>query len=539
RELELALLKEKLKGKFFHEDTHAQMEGLLFDVEVRVDVDQFYGIEIDEFATQIAQVALWLIDHQMNMKISNTFGLYFKRLPLKKQPNIVLGNALHLDWEKVVSKNELSYILGNPPFVGSRMMNINQKSDIKNVAAEIKSKGILDFVCGWFIKAADYIRFTNIKTSFVSTNSIVQGEQAITLWKYLIYNKNMVINFAHQTFQWNNEAKGKAKVYCVIIGFSNQKKLEKILFSYPDIKGKPTSKVVKNINHYLLNAPTIFIEKRTHPISRVPSMIYGSMPRDGGNFLFTEEERDNFVMKEPLSQKYFRPWIGSQELVRGFRRYCLYLANCSPSELRRMPYVLEQVQKVKEMRLNSKAASTTKWADFPTRLVQDQVCDSDILIYSRGKPEHYTIIRIGYFGIETIASYQTFRVINADKYLFVILNSAMHMAWTKTVCGRLQSRYRYSNTLVYNNFIFPEPTDKHRRDIEKAARSILKIRENYPNSTMADLYDPLVTPPDLLKAHNELDRAVDKAYGKTFKSDDDRVSFLFEAYQNKMKEEIK
>lgn len=529
RLLELEVIRELLRGQMI----------LNIDLWVKVDVDQFYGIEIDEFASQIAQVALWLIDHQMNMRVSNEFGEYFVRLPLRKKPNIVCGNALRLDWESVVPKNELDYILGNPPFVGNSMMTPIQKDDLTHATKELKKTGHLDFVAGWYIKAAEYIRFTEIKAGLVSTNSVCQGEQALNLWKFLMQLKDVEIHFAHQTFQWTNEAKGKAAVYCIIVGFSCMKGLPKTLFTYPDIKGEPTSKKVTMINQYLLEAPTVFIDSRTTPISDVPPMIWGSKATDGGNYIFTEEEMKEFIAKEPLSEKYFRPWVGAHELINGYQRYCLYLANCPPTQLRKMPLVLERVEAVKKMRLESKAASTRKWADYPTRLRQDQVTDSDILIIPAVSSENRKYIPMGYFKPPTICTNAAFQVINADDYLFGILNSSIHMAWMRTVCGRLKGDYRYSNTIVYNNFIFPEPTEQQRSDIEKKAHKILEIRDKYTDSTLADLYDPLATPPDLLKAHHDLDKAVDKAYGKNFKTDEERVAFLFELYAEKRKELIK
>ncbi|MED3949883.1 MULTISPECIES: class I SAM-dependent DNA methyltransferase [Priestia] len=529
RLLELAVIREQLRGQMT----------LDIDLWVKVDVDQFYGIEIDEFASQIAQVALWLIDHQMNMKVSNEFGEYFVRLPLRKQPQIVHGNALLLDWESIVSRKELDYILGNPPFVGSSLMSKEQKEDLKKVTTVIPKAGSLDFVTGWYIKSAEYIRGTEIKVGLVSTNSVVQGEQAILLWKYLMHQKDIEVYFAHQTFRWNNEAKGKAAVYCVIIGFSTMRGLTKTLFSYPNIKGDPISKQVNMINQYLLEAPSVFIEKRRNPISDVPPMIKGSQPTDGGNFLFQEEEMREFIVKEPLSEKYFRPWIGSQELVNSYQRYCLYLANCPPQELRKMPYVREKIEAVREMRLKSKKEATQKWADFPTRLTEDRTTNEDILIVPRVTSENRRFVPIGYFEYPTICSDSAFQLVNADNYLFGILNSSMHMAWMRTVGGRLKGDYRYSNTLVYNNFVFPEPTEKQKNDIKKQAQKVLDIRNKYLNSTLADLYDLLATPPDLLKAHRDLDKAVEKAYGRLFKTDEERLAFLFEKYQEKNREKIK
>lgn len=528
RLLELEILREQLRGQMVLE----------IDSLVWVDVDQFYGIEIDEFAAQIASVALWLIDHQMNMVVSNEFGEYFVRLPLKKRPNIVYGNSLKVDWNSVIAKKDLDFILGNPPFVGSSIMSDQQKEEMKPIVKPIKTPGSLDYVAAWYIKAAEYIQSTSIKVGLVSTNSIVQGDQAIILWKYLFYTKSITIHFAHQTFKWTNEARGKAAVYCVIVGFSNLTNLPKSLYSYPDISGVPTLTSVKNINQYLLDAPTIFISKRMTPISNENPMIYGSKPADGGHFIFTEEEKNDFITLEPEAEKYFRPWVGARELVNNIKRYCLYLADCPPAELRKMPFVRLKVEGVQQMRLESKKESTRKWADAPTRFTEDRVTNGNILIIPRVTSENRRYIPIGFFEPPTVCSDAAFQVVDASSYLFGILNSAMHMAWTKTVAGRLKSDFRYSNTLVYNNFVFPNSTEKQRRDVEKLAEKIIAIRSKYilEGSTLADLYDPISMPYDLLTVHQQLDKLVDKSYGKSFKTDEERVAFLFELYSEKTNE---
>lgn len=529
RLLELEVIREELRGQMT----------LDIDLWVKIDVDQFYGIEIDEFASQIAQVAMWLIDHQMNMKISSEFGEYFVRLPLRKRPHIVHGNALKIDWESVVPKNELNFILGNPPFVGSHVMGKEQKEELREITKVIPRSGSLDFVTGWFVKSADYIRGTKVRVGLVSTNSVVQGEQAIVLWRHMFYQKDVDIHFAHQTFQWNNEARGNAAVHCVIVGFNSTKGLSKTLFSYPNTRGEPSSKSVKEINQYLLDASITFIEKRRKPIHDESPMLRGSQATDGGNFLFQADEMKEFIVKEPLSEKYFRPWIGAHELVNGYHRYCLYLADCSPADLRKMPYVLERIVGVREMRLKSKKKATQKWAEFPTRFTEDRTTEGNILVIPRVTSENRRYIPMGYYEYPTICSDRVFQAVDASIYLFGILNSTMHIAWTRTVGGRLKSDFNYSNTLVYNNFIFPKPTDKQKDDIEKKAQRILNVRGKYASNTLADLYDPLATPPDLLKAHHDLDKSVEKVYGRTFKTDEDRVAFLFEKYQEKVRSEIK
>lgn len=526
RLLELEVIREQLRGQLIAS----------IDLYVKVNVDQFYGIEIEEFPSQIAQVAMWLIDHQMNIKVSEEFGDYFIRLPLRKKANIHFGNSLQLDWEDVIEKDKCSFILGNPPFIGYHLMNDVQKNELLQVSRNIKDAGMLDYVTAWFFKASEFMRDKSIKTAFVSTNSIVQGSQPLILWKAL-FTFGIDIFFAHQTFKWTNEAKGKAAVYCVIVGFSATTEKVKYLYTYPTLKSEPIVKAVTNINQYLLEAPTVFIEKRSKPISNVPSMTKGSQSTDGGNYLFTKEEMESFIKKEPNSQPYFRPFIGAKELVNSTSRYCLYLANCSPAELRKMPYVLELVENVKNFRLESKKLATRKWAEFPSRMTEDRTVDSDILIIPRVTSENRNIIPIGFYDASTICSDSAFQIPYADHFMFGILNSSMHMAWTTTVCGRLKGDYRYSNTIVYNNFVFPEPDERQKQRIEEQAKIILEIREKYLNSgsTLADLYDNVAMPADLRKAHQQLDQAVDKAYrGTKFVSDEERLEFLFSLYVQKV-----
>ncbi|WP_307324888.1 class I SAM-dependent DNA methyltransferase [Evansella vedderi] len=523
RLLEMDILRELTRGKMV----------LDLGFLMKVNVEQFYGIEIDEFPAQIAQVALWLIDHQMNMIASYEFGQYFVRIPLTTKPNIVNGNALKINWESIVPKNELSYILGNPPFVGARFMSDNQKKDLQEVKAGFKGINDLDFVAGWFIKAADYTGATSIKTAFVSTNSIVQGGQAAILWKYIFSDRGHNIHFAHQTFKWTNEARGKAAVYCVIVGFARDKPSNAVIYNYPDISGDPVMTKANNINQYLVDAPKIFISKRTEPLSATEKMIYGSIPADGKIFLLNEEEKDEFIAKEPLSAKYFRPYVGGYELINSIQRYCLYLKDCPPAELRKMPLVLDVVRQVAEYRLGKKRY--VKLADYPTLFGEDRVKNEDFLGVPVVSSENRKIIPIAYYTKEYICSNQLFQVPNATPYLFGILNSSMHMAWMKIVGGRLKGDYRYSNTLIYNNFIFPEPTEQQVKNIEKQADNILEIRSKYieKNTSLADLYDQLIMPSDLRKAHEKLNAEVDKAYQfkKQIRTDEVRVEFLFDLYE--------
>jgi hypothetical protein len=499
-----------------------------------LDVDMMYGIEYEEFPARIAEVAMWLMDHQMNMMISNEFGQYFVRLPLKKSAKIVHANALQTDWETIVSKDELSYILGNPPFVGAMIMSDEQREDLKNVYKnEIISFGVLDYVASWYYKSAQFIQNTNIKVAFVSTNSIVQGEQTSILWRQMLYKYNIKIHFAHRTFRWSNEAKGNAAVYCVIVGFGAFDTLNKSIFEYQDIKGEAHELKVRNINAYLVDSKDLFIDNVSSPICKSPKMSFGSMPRDGGNFIFTKEEKDIFVKDNPSTEKWIRPYTGAQEFINGYVRYCLWLADITPNELKQLPAVLDRVNKVKSFRLASKASSTRKFAGTPTLFCQIAQPKTNYLLVPRVSSERRSFIPIGYIDKETIANDQVLTVQDANLFHFGVLTSTMHMAWVKTLCGRLKSDYRYSKDIVYNNYPWPEnPTDKQTAAIETAAQKVLDTRAEFPNSSLADLYDPLTMPPALVKAHNELDKAVDLAYRpQPFTSEANRMVFLFELYE--------
>jgi hypothetical protein len=499
-----------------------------------LDVDVMCGIEYEEFPARIAEVAMWLMDHQMNLKMSMEFGQYFARLPLNKSANIVHGNALRIDWKEVVPKDELSYIIGNPPFIGAMIMNDEQREDVKFVFSnEIKSFGVLDYVTCWYYRAAQFITDTNIKVSFVSTNSIVQGEQTSILWVPLLKKYGIKIHFAHRTFKWSNEAKGNAAVFCVIIGFANFESRHKTIYDYPDIKLDPIEIRAKNINPYLIDAKDIFIENISNPICNVPSMSFGSMPRDGGNFIFLKEEVEKFIDDNPNSKKWIKPYTGAQEFINGYVRYCLWLIDISPDELKKNPAILQRVEKVKLFRQSSKAESTRKFANTPTLFCQIAQPKSDYLLIPRVSSERRKFIPIGYIDKETIANDQVLTVPNTTQYHFGMLTSTMHMAWVKTTCGRLKSDFRYSKDIVYNNYPWPEnPTEKQKEQIEKAAQKVLNARAEFPNSSLADLYDPLTMPPILVKAHNELDKAVDLAYRpQVFTSDANRMEFLFDLYE--------
>jgi hypothetical protein len=523
RLLELAVL-ERLYG-----NDRVVVE--LSDVAL-LDVDMMAGIEYEEFPARIAEVAMWLMDHQMNLKMSMEFGQYFARLPLLKSAKIVHANALQTDWENVVSKNVLSFILGNPPFIGAKIMNQPQRDAVVKEFDGIQGSGVLDYVTAWYIKAAKYIQGTTIKVGFVSTNSIVQGEQTSILWGQMLNKYNILIHFAHRTFKWSNEAKGNAAVYCVIVGFANFDTKNKVIFDYQDIKGEPELIKAKNINPYLVDAKDILITKRTNPLCNVPKMSFGNMPLDGGNLLFNDEEKTEFVKIEPGSEKFMLPLISAYEFLNGKSRWCLWLVDAQPQELKSLPEVLKKVESVKKFRLNSVAPSTQKFSETPA-LFRDRNRHDTFIVVPRVSSENRPYIPFGFFDKNSIVSDTCMAIPNGTKFHFGILMSLMHMAWVKSVCGRLESRFRYSKDIVYNNYPWPEnPSNKQKEAIETAAQKVLDARAEFPTSSLADLYDPLTMPPALVKAHNELDKAVDLAYRpQAFTSEANRMVFLFELYE--------
>ncbi|MGE0809818.1 MAG: class I SAM-dependent DNA methyltransferase [Immundisolibacter sp.] len=509
----------------------------------KLDVDQFHGIEIEEFPAQIAQVALWLTDHQMNLKVSEEFGLYFARIPLRTSPHIVHGNALRMDWNDVLPAERCSYVMGNPPFVGAKFLDDAQRADVAAVFAEIDNAGLLDFVAAWYVQAARYIsplpragEGSGVRVAFVSTNSICQGEQVGVLWSWLLA-RGMKIQFAHRTFQWSNEARGVAAVHCVIVGFGAQDRGDKRIFDYEDIRGEPRVLEARNINAYLVDAADVLLPNRSQPICPVPAIGIGNKPIDGGNYLFTAEQRDQFLQREPGAAPWFRRWLGSDEFINGWERWCLWLGDCPPATLRQMPEVMRRIEAVRNFRLASKSAPTRKLAGQATRFHVENIPHQPYLVVPKVSSERRLLIPIGFMQPDTLCSDLVFIVRDASLVHFGVLSSTLHMAWVRAVCGRLESRYRYSAGIVYNNFPWPvDATDTQRAAIETAAQGVLNARAQFPQSSLADLYDPLTMPPALVKAHQALDRAVDAAYvpsggKKSWASDAERVAFLFELYQ--------
>ena len=537
RELELKVLRAD-------HDLSAHKGQLAVDVHglIGVNVDQFFGIEIEEFPAQIAQVALWLVDHQMNLRVSEAFGLYFARIPLKSTPTIRHANALRLDWNEVLPAERCSYVLGNPPFSGKQYQTPEQKADVAPIYQAIGGGGVLDFVAAWYIKASEYAKANPVlNIGFVSTNSIVQGEQVGVLWGWLIA-QGIKINFAHRTFKWSNEASGNAAVHCIIVGFSHTNSTVKTIYEYEMVTDEPMAVVVKNINPYLVDAPDVVLPSRRTPICNVAPIIFGSMANDGGNFLLTDLEKENLLGECPEATPWIRSLLGAEEFINNIPRWCLWLKDCPPSALRKMPPVMDRVQKVKTLRLGSTRKTTQDLAGTPSLFgeIRQPECGSYLLI-PRVSSEKRDYIPIGFIDHSTIASDATLIIPSATLFHFGIMTSAMHNAFMRFTCGRLKSDFRYSNTIVYNNYPWPgfagDPlSEKQRSAIEQAAQTVLDARAQFTTSSLADLYDPLSMPPALRKAHQKLDAAVDAAYQpsggkKSYANDAERVAFLFELYQ--------
>lgn len=502
---------------------------------VFVDVDQFYGIEIEEFPAQIAQSAMWLTDHQMNLLVSEEFGQYFARLPLVKSASIVQGNALQMHWEDVISPARLSYIVGNPPFSGAMVMGDSQRNDVASVFKNVTGAGILDYVAGWYLKAANLLQSDvpagRIRCAFVSTNSISRGEQVGIIWR-LLFPLGIRIDFAHRTFRWSSEARGAAAVHCVIIGFGIGDIPSKSIFNYESVDGEPHQVAASNINPYLVDAPNVLLDNRSDPICPVPGMRFGNMPRDDGALLLTDEEKAVMLSAEPGSARFVRPFVSAKEFLNGESRWCLWLVDVSPNELRSSPLILDRIERVRQFRLASKASTTRALAKTPTLFAQIAQPTTSYLLVPRHSSESRSYIPFGFFTPDHIVADSCLFVPDATLFHFGVMTSQMHMAWVRYTCGRLKSDYRYSKDIVYNNFPWPYAGNKEREQIEVTAKAVLDARAAHPKATLADLYDPLTMPPNLVKAHQTLDRAVDAAYGKKdFPSEAARVAFLFERYQ--------
>lgn len=569
RFLELEILRATYKNQ-----TAISIESIVW-----LDVDMMGGIEYEEFPARIAEVAMWLIDHQMNMLISNEFGQYFARLPLKKSANIVHGDAMQIEWQSLLnpvntinlyaqhtniylveeppvnygnaniqtktfeihknkrpavsSEIKYDYIIGNPPFIGSKIMTQFQRNQIVNEFDNIAGSGNLDYVTGWYIKAAKYIQNTKTKVAFVSTNSIVQGEQTAILWGQMLNKYNIKIHFAHRTFRWSNEAKGNAAVFCVIVGFANFDTNNKSIFEYENINGEAHEIKAKNINPYLVDAKDILINKNTNPICNVPKIKFGNQPIDGGFLLLNEKEKDEAVLSEPELVHFIRRYVGSVEFINNIQRFCLWLKDATPNDLRKSSFISNRLKKVKEFRENSTRNETRELSNSPSQFAFVSHNESEYIIIPSVSSERRKYIPIGFMPSDVIASNLCLIIPNASLFHFGILTSEIHMSWVRNICGRLKSDYRYSNSIVYNNFPWPEnPSTKQIATIEEKAQKVLDIRLSFPNSSLADLYGNLTMPPVLIKAHKELDRAVDLAYrSQVFTNEANRMVYLFELYE--------
>ena len=583
---------------------HAGQRSIDVHQLIGVNVDQLFGIEIEEFPAQIAQVALWLVDHQMNLRVSEEFGQYFARIPLVTSPRIVHGNALTLDWNEVLPAARCSYVLGNPPFVGKKEQSAAQKAAFEPVMGHIKGFGVLDFVAAWYVKAARYMQDAALlplppvgegrgegtpspagggsgwgpaaspigaaghspqpspqrgegataggadapRAAFVSTNSITQGEQVGVLWGWLL-GQGVHIHFAHRTFAWSNEARGKAAVHCVIIGFGLQDRPGKVIYEYADIKGQPHAVPAANINPYLVDAPDVVLGKRARAICAVPAINYGSMANDAGHFLLDDGERVGLLNSEPEIAPYVRPYMGAQEFLNNERRWCLWLKDAPPALLRNSTELRRRIEAVRKFRSDSNRATTRELAATPALFGEDRQPDSAYLLLPKVSSENRVFMPLGFMDAQVVANGSALVIASARLFELGVLQSTMHMAWMRATCGRLESRYQYSAQIVYNNFPWPfdgaqdaetnqppAPVQQARAAIESAAQGVLDARAQFPGSSLADLYDPLTMPPALLKSHQKLDAAVDKAYQlaggpKSYQNDAERVAFLFTLYQ--------
>jgi hypothetical protein len=503
----------------------------------RLDVDAMYGIEIEEFPVRIAEVALWLTDHQMNMRLSLEFGMTYTRLPLAKSANIVHGNALRMDWETVVPKpardaNQTLYVLGNPPFVGKQYRTATQREDMKVACAELSKSGVLDYVAAWYVKTAHFIAGTDVTAAFVSTNSVTQGEQASALWAHLLA-QGVKIHFAHRTFKWSNAARGNAQVYCVIIGFGAFDTPNKRLYDYETPTSEPVEVLTQNINPYLIDADDALIANRPRPMCDAPHIFFGSMPNDGGHLLLSETEKERLLAKEPTARKFIRRLLGAQEFINGRDRWCLWLVDATPGELRAMPEVMKRVAAVRKHREGSRRSQTQKLSQSPYLFGEIRQPDRSYLLIPSASSERRKYVPVAFMPQTTIASNLCLVIPDATPYHFGVLSSAMHMAWLRQIGGRLEGRYRYSNTIVYNNFPWPEnPTQKQRRDVERAAQRVLDARAKFPDAAPAELYDPNVMPKPLRDAHHALDAAVDAAYRPAgFQTELERLTHLFSLHR--------
>ncbi|QWD83917.1 class I SAM-dependent DNA methyltransferase [Polynucleobacter sp. MWH-P3-07-1] len=514
-----------------------QAQGGLLDIATlcRVNIGQFYGIEIDEAATHIARVALYITDHQLNLEAANKFGKTRATVPLVTTPHIHCDNALRKDWEDVVKAEDCSYIFGNPPFIGAALKSKEQQADMKLLFDSVDNYGKLDYVCAWYLIASKYItKNTNVVVAFVSTNSIVQGEQPPILWKPLLAN-HIKIKFAHRTFKWTNEARASAVVQCVIVGFGKQDWPYCIVYDYKDgVETEPTEIKAKQINAYLVDAENLLIEKRSSALCPgLPELVRGSIPYDDGNFLLSEDEKNEIIRREPNASKFIKKYGGAKEMLTNDWRYCIWLKDATPSEILSLPIIKDKVERVRKYRQESATASINSKKDVPSLFGDIRQPNADYLLIPRHSSENRKFLPIAYVSKDVICADSAYALPNASLYHFGVLNSSMHNSWMRAIAGRLESRYRYSSNIVYNNFIWvTDLNDEDKSEIERCSQNILDIRNGLAGTNVGDAYKTIVMPVELIKAHRELDKAVDKAYGYKGADDDaSRVAFLFKKYE--------
>lgn len=507
------------------------------DSPVRVSLDQLYGIEINDFAVSVAKTALWITEEQMLRKTQEIYvGYDFDFLPLRSLSNLHEGNALKTDWSEVFP-DDLTYLVGNPPFLGARNQSKEQKAELLEVFDGAKNAGNIDYCGAWYMKAARFTQGKRTRCALVSTNSICQGEQVANLWKPL-HDLGIHIDFAHNTFRWDNEAADKAHVFCVIVGFSRESGTKTLFYhAAPDSDEEqiPTAR----INAYLKDAPDVFIYSRSKPICDVPEMGIGNKPIDGGFYLFTDEEKDDFLKKEPKAEGFFHPWLGSKEFIHGYHRWCLWLGEATFSDLKQLPECRKRVEQVREYRLASKSAGTRKIADKPTRFHVENMPEGSSIIIPEVSSSRRKRVPMGFVGPEIFCSNKVRLIPNASLYHYGILQSQFHNAWVRVVTGRLKDDYQYSAGIDYNNFVWPEPTESQREEVERCAQAVLDARDAQEGATLADMYDPKNETffPELMAAHKALDAAVEAAYGVDFGGDEEKiVAHLFNLYAKKVGE---
>jgi hypothetical protein len=514
-----------------------------FDVRnlSKLDVNQFYGIEIEEFSARIAETAMWMMDHIMNNELSLAFGQNYARIPLKKSATILNADALETDWAKFLPPEKCSYVLGNPPFSGAKTQDDKQRAQVREIAKLGGSGGTLDYVAAWFLKAGAYVQpqTCNAQIAFVATNSITQGEQVAQLWPILFSRYGLEISFAHRTFAWGSDARGKAHVHVVIVGLTKRayEPPVKRLFSYDDVNGDPHESRHKVLSPYLFDASNLrdrhlVVEERGEPIGDEPRMITGAKPLDDGHYVFSDEERRDFLKREPDAEKLMRPYLGADEYINGWHRWVLYFGDTTPDALRSLPEVTERLAEVRKWRSQSKSKPTLDIANTPTRYHVNIIPEAPFLVVPNVSSERREYVPIGWLEPPVIPNQKLRLIPNADLWQFAILTSRMHMAWMRAITGRLESRYMYSVGIVYNNFPWPEANEAQKAKIRELAQAVLDARAKFPNATLADLYDPDTMPPALRKAHKKLDDAVDALYKRGgFQSDRERVEHLFMLYE--------